>query len=607
MIPEDPTPDDVIPDEVIDRIYEVAVDPGRFEELLDQWEAMIGPQRAAAGGGGALALPRFEGHFARASQVLDRMAGDPAAQDAAAVVARVDPAAAFAVDRALVLIAANTAATGILGAGYGVRLADLALDEGEAAALAAQVRRMFLSNSGDPVMLRSRTAAAGRLVLIHLRRMTGATGEDFVLAVTSELAWPPGFSDLLRGAFDLTPAEAEVMRALAEGHAIPAIADRRGRSIETVRAQLKSIMSKTETRSQTELVRLTLSTLEMAQFSDERTRHLHEQSRGLGGLLARPFLSMTLRDGRRLDHLILGDPGGRPVLYLAQDYGFVRWPAPAEAEAARRGLRVIVPVRPGYGRSDPIPRGTPYMAQLVEDIIALLDHLGVGRVPFLTLGADSIIAIALHAAYPERVRALVCCSGVLPLSRPEQYERMDKWHRFVLAGARYTPHLLPFMVKAGFALARRLGKRGFIHAAHGQSRADIATFERPEVTEALVCGSEVTLSATCSAHDAFARELIAEETTDWSSEVAALAGSVPVHFLNGLQDPQIPPETLAEFRADHPWIDFRIHADAGQLLFFLKWPEVIDLIEGYLPERTPEGASGPAPLADPAPVMINQT
>ena len=38
-------------------------------------------------------------------------------------------------------------------------------------------------------------------------------------------------------------------------------------------------------------------------------------------------------------------------------------------------------------------------------------------------------------------------------------------------------------------------------------------------------------------------------------------------FLNGLQDPQTPPETLAKHRTDYPWIDFVTHADAGQLVF----------------------------------------
>ena len=577
------TEQDLAAEAVIDRLYEVAVDPSRFEALLDHWEAMMRPQRAAANqdGSPSLGLSQFEGHFRRADEVLERVIRDRPTSDATAMLARIERAAAFATDAGLTVTAVNAAGTSVLGITRGARLADLALAEGEADLLCARIGRLLRSNGTDPVVLRVRTLRADRLIVLHLRLVRPEVAPAFVIAVTSELGWPAGFTDLLRGAFDLTPAEAEVMRALAEGQALSDVATARGRSIDTVRAQLKSIMAKTETRSQSELVRLTLSTMEMAQFSDTATAGLGATSTGYDTLEPRPFQSLTLPDGRRLDYLILGDPQGRPCLFFPLDYGLIRWPASAEAEAARRGIKVIVIVRAGYGESSPIPHGTPYIAQSVDDMAQLLDHLGTGPLPLLTLGGDSYLGIAFHAAYPGRVRALICCAGVLPLHRPAQYERMEKWHRFILAGARYTPHLLPFMVKAGFALARRLGKRGFVHAVYGKSPADVATFEIPEVYEAMVCGSDVALSETHTAHDAFAREVIAHETTDWTDEVAALHGSVPVHFLNGLQDPQVPAVTLGEHQQDYPWIDFRIYPDAGQLVFFLKWRDAIALLDGY--------------------------
>ena len=198
------------------------------------------------------------------------------------------------------------------------------------------------------------------------------------------------------------------------------------------------------------------------------------------------------------------------------------------------------------------------------------------------MGGDFYFSAHFHDRYPERVTAMIACAGILPISRPEQYERMHKWHRFILAGARYTPHLLPFMVKAGFALARKLGKRRFIHAVYGDSPADVETFEVPEVYEAMVVGSEVSLSKDHIAHAAFSREVIEQETTDWSASIKHLEGRCPVFFVNGLQDPQVPPATLQEFQADYPWIKFVIYSDAGQLIFFKKWRDVLDILEKFL-------------------------
>jgi len=168
---------------------------------------------------------------------------------------------------------------------------------------------------------------------------------------------------------------------------------------------------------------------------------------------------------------------------------------------------------------------------------------------------------------------------MLPLTRRAQFERMDKWHRFILAGAKYTPHLLPFMVKAGFLLARRIGKHGFIHAVYGNSEADIATFETPQVHEAIVVGSDVALSGTHSAHEAFARQLVGGQLEDWSADLSALNGALPVILMNGAQDPQVPRATFHEFCLDHPWIEYHLFEDAGQLLFFRHWRAALDRLE----------------------------
>src|SRR5690606_28746216 len=136
----------------------------------------------------------------------------------------------------------------------------------------------------------------------------------------------------------------------------------------------KAVMAKTETRSQAELVRLTLSTMEMARLSVPRQAPpATEASRGFRTLASRPFRTIRLPDGRRSDHLVLGDASGRPCLFLPQQYGLVRWPATAEAEAARRGIRVVVPVRAGYGASTPLPPDAPYLRQLCDDLARLLD------------------------------------------------------------------------------------------------------------------------------------------------------------------------------------------------------------------------------------------
>lgn len=58
--------------------------------------------------------------------------------------------------------------------------------------------------------------------------------------------------------FQLTPAEAEVATGLAEGLSIEEIAAARGVTLETVRAQIRSVYGKTDVRSRADLVRMLL-------------------------------------------------------------------------------------------------------------------------------------------------------------------------------------------------------------------------------------------------------------------------------------------------------------------------------------------------------------
>lgn len=62
----------------------------------------------------------------------------------------------------------------------------------------------------------------------------------------------------LASSFGLTPAEVRLATALAEGKDLKAAAEERGVTIGTVRSQLKSLMAKTDTRRQAELVGLLL-------------------------------------------------------------------------------------------------------------------------------------------------------------------------------------------------------------------------------------------------------------------------------------------------------------------------------------------------------------
>jgi DNA-binding CsgD family transcriptional regulator len=78
-----------------------------------------------------------------------------------------------------------------------------------------------------------------------------------VLVVDSDSGKEPDLA-ILRELFSLTPAEARVTGRLVLGRSVDEIAHETGTSIETVRSQVRSILSKTGTKRQGELISLVL-------------------------------------------------------------------------------------------------------------------------------------------------------------------------------------------------------------------------------------------------------------------------------------------------------------------------------------------------------------
>jgi pimeloyl-ACP methyl ester carboxylesterase/DNA-binding CsgD family transcriptional regulator len=595
-------PQNSLASDIIGRLYDVALDPLRLEDLLEDWDRLYAPLRRAQERAvpvasdpenplrrvarlyqktrrprrPAVAVPDLTDHFRRVAALLAQTQVTRDLRPEEVELARFARTAAFAVAGNLRIASANRAAQIALQAQQGRGLDSLPFDEADRAMLACRLRQVLgeaptEDGSERGSLLRLRRQGSNQVVLLHLTVIRPADAPAFAVVVTSELRWPDRLNQTLRDVFALTPAEIEILRALSEALSLKTIAEQRGRSIETVRAQIKAILSKTETTSQSELLRLTLTIMEVVPDPPEQDPSLEPWpriSRGTETLQERPFHTLMRPDGRRVEYLLLGDPGGRPVLYTHGPLGLCRWPGALERQAAEAGLCIVVPVRPGYGGSTPLAGAADRRREVAGDMAALMDRLGIASAAFLTLDLDVHYVVHLNAMFPGRVKALIAVGASLPLTHRAQYERMGRWHLFHRACARYTPALYPFLVQAGFAMLRRMGKQAWVRKIYIQSKSDSAVADRPDVFEAIDVGMDTILHDGFEAVDACAAELITSERISWRHEIEAMRNKVPIHFLHGDDDLQIVPATRQELIEDYPWIAFHLVPNAGQLLLF---------------------------------------
>lgn len=202
-------------------------------------------------------------HLRRAAEVARRF-GDARAEgqmDAFDALGH----AAILIDRAGGVVRANARAEALFGPvfrldGGAIRAADRAQDAALRALLASLTGPVLPAAAPGPLALRR---AGARPVVLHgmpLPRSDWevmASARAILLVIDPDAGRLPGEA-ALRAAFGLTPTEARVAQALAAGRDAAAIAADGGWTEGTVRFRIKSILGKTGTRRQGELVALLL-------------------------------------------------------------------------------------------------------------------------------------------------------------------------------------------------------------------------------------------------------------------------------------------------------------------------------------------------------------
>lgn len=579
-------PDKVRSWELVENFLDASVGPARLDELISLWDA----QAEHAG----LEQPRFSDwagsafahQIAGVLQILEQLH--------AAELRRVNDLLSSMLGAAMVMaqdgsvVAANDAASRLFGLKPGASIRSMPLDPAHRDIFAARISEIAAEACAvREDIVRLRPTGMDRAVLVHLKALHGGNGRTQVLAVTSELAWPDAIPAFLTRVFKLTPAEIEIVRLLTAGGTVAAIAHATGRSAGTVRSQLHAVLQKTDTQTQAEVVRLAILLMQSVPAGAEPPRPAvvpapHQR-----------FLRMP--DGRRIEVLSFGDPAGRPVIWLQSTYGFWRLPRAAEADLARRRLRVLVPFRAGWCGSDPLSPDRQPFEVAVADLRALMLQLRMASAVVVAPGDDIRIALMLAQADPARVRAIFGIACGFPINSDAQYRRLFPLARFFRACARHSPRVLPFLVRGVAATITRYGLERYMRETLSRIPADARAFADPEIAGAFMAAAEKSFFSPAFSEAAAAAEF-ALFHSDWPRDLGHVA--CPVTLIHGEQDGNAPVETAREYCAMYPDWRCMAYPDEGEFVGHVRWRDVLDLIEGSFAPQPPGTPGQSAHLPD---------
>ena len=199
--------------------------------------------------------------------------------------------------------------------------------------------------------------------------------------------------------FGISERELDVIDLLVQGQTLSEVARELGKSIETIRSQLKSVTGKLGARSQTDVVRLALQAQDIVPQVQPRTTTA--RTSGHARLLELP-------DGRKIEYEIDPPQDGHPVVFFHCVTFGRHWSEEAKQAARAAGLRVVRISRAGFGKSTVNEKtGAELLHAHVSDYAAVLSHEQIGSCSLFAQGLGIAAAYQFALAYPERVSGIV--------------------------------------------------------------------------------------------------------------------------------------------------------------------------------------------------------
>ncbi|MGH1420202.1 MAG: alpha/beta fold hydrolase [Hyphomonas sp.] len=558
--------------ELIDRIYAAAIDPERYEALIDFWTSRID---ASLDSDSAEAAAISE-HLQRASELmLSTVAGaeDTDKADGQHVCA-------FFVNARGDIRQMTGSAQAAFGTLEGENIADLPFSEESLDRLRERLE-VCLETEAE-VLARLHRGDNDRGLLAALSFVHDEDdGEPGVLVNTSELAWHARMNEILRASLGFTQSESSVLKLFFEGYSVQEIAAAREASVHTIRAQMRSISSKTGTQAQAELMRLCSGLAAVCREYEQdllfdRFRNGEENLSGPYPLEAHCGI-LKLQDNRVLDYSVFGPDDGIPVVFFHDDFFGDLWPADLAERAISEGLRVIIPLRPGYGATSPGPDGVKSYDTVTGDVVALLEHLGVSRFVGVSRTVGGIYAMRAMSYLSTRAMGLVAVSPTLPYLDGVDMTKLPRHTRFLTRAVLSNKTALRFFTMASRAMDAQIGRQRRLTLGYS-SEVDKGFVSDPASDLYLLRGARLS--------DGGGNLSWYNDLKDLGDDEGGLKlyreATFPIHVVVGENDPTLRIDRAIAMREDNIPLELTVVDGAGELLFFTHGRAVVDaLMEAF--------------------------
>lgn len=273
---------------------------------------------------------------------------------------------------------------------------------------------------------------------------------------------------------------------------------------------------------------------------------------------------LQLSDGRTLAWRWWGESGWTPILRLQGTPGSRLLRNPNPAIQRDLGVRYLMADRPGFGGSTRLPgRG---VAELSDDLAALLDHHQLGRVPVMGTSGGGPHALAVAAKHQARISAVSVIVGASPLMPDEASHLVGVNAEGFVAAERGWTDLQRLLVMVRARLLGEEGLGGVLSDAPPEDRAIMQDpawqrIARANVGEALQQGAEGWTDESMALHH------------DWDFDLEGVRATVT--WWHGDNDMNAPLSAARRAAARLPSVDLRVWHGEGHFASVVHEAEIV--------------------------------
>lgn len=398
----------------------------------------------------------------------------------------------------------------------------------------------------------------------------------FVAIRAMETFWSERVDLILEQAFGLTRAERDVVKLLYERCEVSKVAKLRGTTMHTARTQLRTIMDKTDTSSQVDLMRLLGLLAARASHGSRGEQDKWRDPWGNQQVLVRP-------NGRAIAYSWTGAEDGTPALLVhGAVQGYFLGPD-IEQRLVRENIKLYAIVRPGFGPSASDP-DCDFMQDQVEAIDWLLDHLDLGRVPAIGLGNGSIPLLQLAARRPEAFSGLLVMGLLFPMGTA-QLSRLSPVQRALANFVHRAPRVAEIFADVSDHYIRQKGVDWYLKRGWGDVPEVQATLADPDSVPLIRNACELTISISTF-------DFVREMQCQWKLDPACYNKiACSVHHIHGQYDRSVSKEEANFFASLSPQFSTECIQGAGYFLPYEKpglfADRLIEAVSRRHPQRLP--------------------